>query len=58
MNGHILVVIVAIICLTIINVTALVHGIDSTLTGTICAIIGGIAGFKARNIRYRRRWYR
>jgi len=43
--------IVAIICLTIINITALSHGIDSTLTGTICAVIGGIAGYELAKVR-------
>jgi len=38
--------IIAIVCLTIINIVALLHGIDSTLTGTISAIIGGIAGYE------------
>jgi hypothetical protein len=37
---------VAIICLTVICSVALLKGIDSTLTGSICAIIGGVAGYE------------
>jgi hypothetical protein len=37
---------VAITCLTIICSIALLKGIDSVLTGTICSIIGGIAGYE------------
>jgi len=42
--------IVAIISLATINIVALIHGIDSTLTGTISAIIGGIAGYEFRRV--------
>jgi hypothetical protein len=38
--------IVAIGSLTVICMSALWKGIDSTLTGTICAIIGGIVGYE------------
>jgi hypothetical protein len=38
--------IVAIGSLTVICILALWKGIDSTLTGTICAIIGGIVGYE------------
>jgi len=48
MKDETIVKIIAIISLTMINITALLHGIDSTLTGTICAIIGGIAGYEIR----------
>lgn len=37
---------VAIASLTIICSIALFKGIDSVLTGSICAIIGGIAGYE------------
>jgi hypothetical protein len=37
--------IVAIVSLVAINITALIHGIDTVVTSTICAIIGGIAGY-------------
>lgn len=50
MKDTTLVKLVAIAALAIINVTALLHGIDSTLTGTICAIIGGIAGYEFRRV--------
>jgi hypothetical protein len=43
-----LVKIIAIVSLTIIGVTALSHGIDSVLIGSISAIIGGIAGYEIR----------
>ena len=45
MRDETMVKIVAIISLTAINITALLHGIDSVLTGTISALIGGIAGY-------------
>jgi len=37
---------VAITCLTIICSLAILRGVDSVLTGTICSIIGGIAGYE------------
>jgi preprotein translocase subunit SecE len=37
--------ITAIVCLTAIVITALLHGIDSALVGTVSAIIGGVAGY-------------
>jgi hypothetical protein len=37
---------VAITCLTTICGIALLRGIDSVLVGTICSIIGGIAGYE------------
>ena len=36
----------AIVCLTVICSIALLKGIDSTLIGTVSAIIGGIAGYE------------
>jgi len=45
-----LVKITAIVALALINIIALIHGIDSTLTGTICAIIGGIAGYEFKKV--------
>ncbi len=42
--------IVAILCLTIICITALNHGIDSAITSTISAIIGGVAGYELRGL--------
>jgi hypothetical protein len=39
--------VIGICCLTAIAVTALFHGIDSTLLATISAIIGGILGYGA-----------
>ena len=41
-----LVKLVAIVALAVINVVALLHNINSVLTGTICTIIGGIAGYE------------
>jgi len=38
--------IVAIICLSILEGLAIMHGIDGQLFGLVCAIIGGIAGYK------------
>ncbi len=55
MKDETIVKIIAIISLTTINITALLHGIDSTLTGTICAIIGGIAGYEIRKFIESRR---
>ena len=47
-NGSTLVKLAAIVSLTVISVTALLHGIDSVLVGTVSAIIGGIAGYEFR----------
>ncbi|MCL7393198.1 MAG: hypothetical protein LZ162_06195 [Thaumarchaeota archaeon] len=46
MNDSTIVKIIAIVCLTVICSVALLKGIDSTLTGTVSAIIGGIAGYE------------
>jgi len=46
MESSTLVKIIAIVCLTVIGSLALIKGIDSTLAGTVVAIIGGIAGYK------------
>ena len=51
-DGSTIVKIAAIISLTIICVTALLHGVDSGLASTISAVIGGIAGYEIG--RYRR----
>jgi hypothetical protein len=45
-DGSTLVKLAAIVSLTVICVTALLHGIDSALVGTVSAIIGGIAGYE------------
>jgi hypothetical protein len=45
MEDKIAVKITAIVCLTAIVITALLHGIDSALVGTVAAIIGGVAGY-------------
>jgi hypothetical protein len=46
MKDSTIVKLVAIVCLTVICSVALLKGIDSTLTGSICAIIGGVAGYE------------
>ncbi|MEM4033996.1 MAG: hypothetical protein QXD16_04795 [Sulfolobales archaeon] len=46
MKDSTLVKITAIASLTVICVVALQHGIDSTLTATISAVIGGVAGYE------------
>jgi hypothetical protein len=46
MKDSTIVKLVAIVCLTVICSVALLKGIDSVLTGTICSIIGGIAGYE------------
>ena len=46
MKDSTIVKLVAIICLTVICSVALLKGIDSTLTGTVSAIIGGVAGYE------------
>jgi hypothetical protein len=54
MDDSTVVKLVAIICLTVICSMALYKGIDSTLAGSICAIIGGVAGYefgKRRKVR-------
>ncbi|MEM2262119.1 MAG: hypothetical protein QXM79_07240 [Zestosphaera sp.] len=45
-SGTDLVKITAILNLTIICLVALMHGIDSGLTATISAVIGGVAGYE------------
>ena len=45
MEDTTLVKLTSIVCLTAIVITALLHGIDSALVGTVGAIIGGIAGY-------------
>jgi hypothetical protein len=47
--------IVAILSLTAINIVALVNGIDTILTSTITAIIGGIAGYSVKVSTTRRK---
>jgi hypothetical protein len=42
---------IAVICLTMISAVALVRGVDGMLIGSICAIIGGIAGYTFRKRR-------
>jgi len=46
MKDSAVVKIISIVSLTGIAITALLHGIDSVLTGSISAIIGGIAGYE------------
>jgi hypothetical protein len=46
MDNSTVVKLVAIICLTVICSVALLKGIDSTLIGTVSAIIGGVAGYE------------
>lgn len=46
MKDETIVKVVAILSLMSICITALMHGIDSVLTGSISAIIGGIAGYE------------
>jgi len=46
MKDSTIVKLTAIVCLTIICSVALLKGIDSVLTGTICSIIGGVAGYE------------
>ena len=46
-----LVKVTAIACLTVICSIALLRGIDSALTGTVAAIIGGIAGYEVGRAR-------
>jgi hypothetical protein len=46
-----LIKITAILSLTVICGLALLRGIDSTLVGTVSAIIGGIAGYEIGKLR-------
>jgi len=46
MKDATLVKIVGIASISAIVIVALLHGIDSVLTGTACSIIGGIAGYE------------
>ena len=39
-------VVVAMICITVLEVIALLKGIDGTLLSTVVAIIAGLAGYK------------
>ena len=40
--------ITAIICITMIEITALQHGIDSFLTGLTVAVIAGLGGYQLK----------
>jgi len=51
MRDTTMVKITAIVCLTVIVITALLNGIDSVLVGTISGIIGGIAGYEVGRTR-------
>jgi len=46
MKDSTIIKITAIVSLTIITITAILHGIDSVLIGTVSGIIGGIAGYE------------
>jgi len=48
MEDEVLVKVAAVCCLSVIAVAALAKGVDSALTGTICAIVGGVAGYQIR----------
>jgi len=39
-------VIVAIVCITVLEAIALLKGIDGTLLSTIIAVLAGLAGYK------------
>lgn len=41
----------AIVCLTVICVTALLKGIDSAVVGAVSGIIGGIVGYEVGKAR-------
>lgn len=45
MSDRTVVKVAAIVSLTVICVSAIMHGVDSALVGAISAIIGGIAGY-------------
>ena len=51
MKDSTIVKLVAIISLTTIAITALLHGIDSVLIGTVSSIIGGIAGYEIGRLK-------
>jgi hypothetical protein len=55
MRDDVIIKVVAIVALTVINVTALMNGIDTILTSTVCAIIGGIAGYSVKVSTTRRK---
>jgi len=48
MNDETIIKITAIVSLTAICIVSLTHGINSALTATVSAIIGGIAGYEIR----------
>jgi len=41
----------AIVCLTVICVTALLKGIDSAVVGAVSGVIGGIVGYEVGKAR-------
>jgi hypothetical protein len=55
MRDDVIIKVVAIVALTVINITALMNGIDTILTSTITAIIGGIAGYSVKVSTTRRK---
>lgn len=48
MEDSALVTIVALICLTIVEVAALMNGIDSVILGLIVAALSGLGGYKLK----------
>ena len=50
MNDSMIIKLVAIICLTIMEIVALLNGMDHQLMITVSGIIGGIAGYEFRKV--------
>lgn len=51
MRNETIIKVVAIVCLTVICVTALLRNIDSFIVSAISGIIGGIAGYEVGRIK-------
>jgi len=54
MRDETILAIVAVLCLTILEVAALIHHINSALFGLVVAAISGIAGYEFRGWKEKR----
>lgn len=46
----------AIVCLTILEIVALLNGVDGALFSGVIIVIGGIAGYKIKGMRIGFKW--
>ena len=53
MNDQTLITIVAIICICILEIVALLKGIDGAMLATVFTLISGLAGYKVGELKER-----